>query len=259
VTDNQTKIINQLLAAIDSQKEVLDSRHPLTTEQVLRIKRVYDVDLTYNSNAIEGSTMTFNETKLVLNEGLTIGGKRLSEHLEIINHRDAIDFIEQVSSHQIGVSIKDIKDIHYLILKGIDNKYAGTFRDRPVGVRRSDGTIYHFTDPLLINDAIGIFINALKQNEQHPILRAATAHFDFVTIHPFIDGNGRTARLLMNLILLQYGYPPAIIRMVNKVNYILAIETAQNEHNLYDFYTVVANAVAESIASYLVMLDMDVI
>lgn len=250
--------INELLKQIDTKKSTLDSRRPLNNEQIARIKRIYDVDLTYNSNAIEGSTMTFNETKLVLNEGITIGGKRLNEHLEIINHKEAIDFIEEISNQQ-GISLRDIRNIHYLILKGIDNQYAGTYRDKPVGVRQSDGSIYHFTDPLFITEAMDKFINNTNSDNQHPIIKAAKAHYDFVTIHPFIDGNGRTVRLLMNLILLQHGYPPAIIRIKNRAEYITALENAQNSNNIDEFYRIVAMAVDESIDSYLLMLDMEVI
>lgn len=246
-----------LLKQIDAKKAVLDSKRPFNREQLSRIKRIFDVDLTYNSNAIEGSTMTFNETKLVLNEGLTIGGKKLNEHLEVINHKYAIDFIEELSKNKI-ITLRDIKDIHGLILRGIDDKYAGKFRDTLVGVRLSDGRIRNFTEPLLLDDAMREFIVSLDNNHQHPIIMAAQAHYEFVNIHPFIDGNGRTARLLMNLILLQSGYPPAIIRIANRAEYILALETAQNDNQLDKFYQVICQAVDESIDSYLLMLEQDV-
>lgn len=103
------------------------------------------------------------------------------------------------------------------------------------------------------------FINNLTNSQQHPIIKAAIAHYEFVTIHPFIDGNGLTARLLMNLMLLQYGYPPAIIRVTNRADYILALENAQSGNGLEDFYRVVINAVSESINSYLLMLEQIVI
>ena len=257
MSNNQENQLELLLAEIDAKKSILDGLRPFTTEQIMRIKRIYDVDLTYNSNAIEGSTMTFSETKLVLNEGLTIGGKKLNEHLEIINHKEAIDFIESLCNNR-DISLRDIKDIHSLILRGIDTKYAGIFRDKQVGVRKSDGSIYHFVEPLLVNDAMERFMDNLAHDQQHCVLKAAKAHFDLVTIHPFIDGNGRTARLLMNLILLQHGYPPAIKRVTNRVEYILAIEKAQNENNLQDFYMVVARAVKESINDYLQLLTMEI-
>lgn len=250
--------LSKLLELIDEKKQILDGRRPLSQEQLQQIKRIYDVDLTYNSNAIEGSTMTFNETKLVLNEGITIGGKKLNEHLEIINHKHAIDFVEELSSANT-ISIRDIKDIHMLILRGIDDPYAGKYRDKPVGVRQSDGGIYHFTDPLLISESMDKFIENLNWNNNHSVIRAAQGHYDFVTIHPFIDGNGRTARLLMNLILMQNGYPPAIIRITNRAEYILSLEKAQEQGGLNDFFLVIAKAVLESIDSYLLMLDEKII
>lgn len=249
--------ILNLIQVIDTNKQLLDSRRPFNANQLARIKRIFDVDLTYNSNAIEGSTMTFNETKLVLNEGLTIGGKKLNEHLEVINHKYAIDFIESISTNK-SISLRDIKDIHSLILRGIDDKYAGKFRDTLVGVRLSNGDIKNFTDPLLIDEEMNQFISNLANNQNHPIIKAAQAHYEFVTIHPFIDGNGRTARLLMNLILLQHGYPPAIIRVANRAQYILALEEAQDTNNLDPFYMVIINSVLDSINSYLIMLDQEI-
>jgi Fic family protein len=156
------------------------------------------------------------------------------------------------------ITLRDIKDIHGLVLRGIDDKYAGKFRDTLVGVRLSNGQIRNFTDPLLLDEAMDKFILNLNNTQEHPLIKAAQAHYDFVTIHPFIDGNGRTARLLMNLILLQHGYPPAIIRIANRANYILALESAQNGNKLDAFYPVVIEAVAESIESYLIMLDQEI-
>ena len=127
------------------------------------------------------------------------------------------------------------------------------------GVRLSDGRIRNFTEPLLLDEAMLEFIVNLSGNNEHPIIRAAQAHYEFVTIHPFIDGNGRTARLLMNLILLQSGYPPVIIRIANRAEYILALETAQNYNQLDKFYQVIINAVVESIDSYLIMLEQELI
>lgn len=250
--------IELLINKIDEKKSLIDSRRPLSTDQLDRIKKVFDVDFTYNSNAIEGSTLTFSETKIILNEGLTIGGKKMSEHLEAINHKEAIDFIEEISS-QNQITEKTVKDLHFIILKGIDSKYAGVYRDRPVGVQKSDGSIHHFCDPIKIHDEMISFINKINENKDHSIIKSAIAHLEFVSIHPFIDGNGRTARLLMNLILLNAGYPPAIIKMSNRADYILSIEKAQNEGDVEDFYKVICEALLESIDRYIELLDIEII
>jgi len=251
----------KLLQVTSDKKLQLDNLRPLSKEQLKNLKQVYDIDLTYNSNAIEGSTLTYSETKLILNEGLTIGGKKMNEHLEVINHKDALDFIESISHiNSNEITLKDIKDIHYLILKAISTADAGKYRVKQVGVRKSDGSIYHFTEPLKVNDAMNDFISWLQNNKEDldPIILAAQVHYRFVTIHPFIDGNGRTARLLMNLILIQNGYPPAVIKVSNRVEYIQAIEKAQNENILDDFYMVIAKAVDESLDTYLNILNNDI-
>lgn len=248
------------LNIIDTKKSKLESMRPLSKVQLKNLKQLYDVELTYNSNAIEGSTLSYSETKLILNEGLTIGGKKVSEHLEAINHKEALDFIESLSHLKSNeITLKDIRDIHYLILKGIATQDAGVYRTKPVGVRKSNGEIFHFTNPLKVQEAMESFVMWLKNEEGlHPVILSALVHYKFVSIHPFIDGNGRTARLLMNLILLQNSYPPAIIRVQDRVAYIQAIEKAQNEDNVEDFYEVIASAVEKSLDTYLEILSSDV-
>jgi len=218
--------ITYLLNQINIKKDRLDKLRPLSVWQVKNLKAFIDVDYTYNSNAIEGNTLTYSETKLVLNEGLTIGGKSLNEHLEVINHKEAIDFIEELSS-DINFTLKDIKDIHSIILRGIDNPNAGRFRDIEVGVRKSSGEIQKFCSPLKIDENMRDFILWLEENRLDIPIKASLAHLKFVSIHPFTDGNGRTARLLMNLILLQNQYPITIIELKNRVEYIKAIESYQ--------------------------------
>ncbi len=252
--------IKTLLNQIDTKKQKLDTLRPLNNKQLQNLKKIFDTDLTYNSNAIEGSTLSFAETKLILSEGITIGGKKLSEHLEVINHKEALDFIESLS-HLLPeqLSLKDILDIHFLILKGINTKDAGIYRIKPVGVQKSDGNIYQFTEPLKIKDEMDSFMQWLHEcSDLHPVVFASEVHYRFVSIHPFVDGNGRTARLLMNLILLQYGYPAAVMKMTNRAEYILSIEKAQDDSSMDDFYQVVANAVDESLDTYLDILQQDI-
>jgi len=257
--------MQDLLDHVHQKKETLDALRPLSPSQVKNLKNLYDIQLTYHSNAIEGSTLTYSETKLILNEGITIGGKSMHEHLEAINHKEAIDFIEELASIDTKeITLSDIKNIHHLVLKGIDNKNAGAYRVQSVGVVKSDGEIHRFTEPLKIEEAMNGLIEWLHvQTINEPILLAALVHLKFVSIHPFIDGNGRTARLLMNLILLQNGYPPAIIKVSNRAEYIQTIESYQQstDKDHGNFYDVILRSVYESLELYLRILtdDMEVI
>jgi Fic family protein len=159
------------------------------------------------------------------------------------------------------ITLVDIKNIHQLVLKGIDNKNAGAYRKQNVGVVKSDGEIHNFAEPLKLEEKMEEFIEWLHvQTINEPILLSALVHLKFVSIHPFIDGNGRTARLLMNLILLQNGYPQAIIKVSNRAQYIQAIEkyqqSTQNEYN--DFYDVILNSVNDSLDLYSTILTNDI-
>jgi len=254
--------MQDLLEQIHQKKEKLDTFRPLSPAQVKNLKNVYDIQLTYNSNAIEGSTLTYSETKLILNEGITIGGKSMNEHLETINHQEAISFIEELANINTNeITLEDIKNIHHLILKGINNKNAGAYRIQNVGVVKSDGEIHSFTEPLKIEEEMNTFIEWLhSQTIQEPILLASLVHLKFVSIHPFIDGNGRAARLLMNLVLLQNTYPQAIIKVINRAEYIQAVEKYQqsssNEYN--DFYNVVLKSINDSLDLYSKIVTDDI-
>jgi len=254
--------MQNLLDEINQKKEQLDKLRPLSKAQVKNLKDVYDIQLTYNSNAIEGSTLTYSETKLILNEGITIGGKSMNEHLETINHQEAISFIEDIAKTKTkDITLADIRNIHYLILKGIDNKNAGSYRTQNVGVVKSDGSIYNFAEPLKIDEKMNEFIDWLhSQTIEEPILLASLVHLKFVSIHPFIDGNGRTARLLMNLVLLQNDYPQAIIKVSNRAEYIQAVEKYQQSSNndYNDFYKVILQSVNDSLDLYSTILTNDI-
>ena len=254
--------MQELLNQIHQKKEQLNKLRPLSDAQVKNLKNVYDLQLTYNSNAIEGSTLTYSETKLILNEGITIGGKSMNEHLEAINHKEAISFIEEIANiNTKEITLTDIKNIHHLVLKGIDNKNAGAYRTQNVGVVKSDGEIHSFAEPLKIEEEMNEFIEWLdSQTIEEPILLAALVHLKFVSIHPFIDGNGRTARLLMNLVLLQNGYPQAIIKVSNRAEYIQAIEKYQqsSDNDYSDFYRVVLQSVNDSLDLYSKIVTDDI-
>jgi Fic family protein len=244
---------NERLEYIDSLKKELDGLRPLSRELAMGLKQLFDVDFTYNSMAIEGNTFSFQETKILLLEGITIGGKSMREHLEIVNHKEAIDYIEELA-HKKTEELRrtDIFNIHSIILQGIDPKNAGKYRDVPVYVNLKDGERHVFCDPLRIVDEMNMFFDWLfLSKKEHPVIIAAEAHTRFVSIHPFIDGNGRTARLIMNLILIQSGYTPAIIQNKERINYLDAIESWQQDNNKEKFYEIIARYEKESLEKYL--------
>jgi Fic family protein len=241
------------LEYIDKLKKELDGHRPFSKEAARGLKQLFDVDFTYNSTAIEGNTFSFQETKILLLEGITIGGKTMREHLEIINHKAAIDYIEELSRKKTEeLRRTDIFTIHSIVLQGIDPKNAGKYRDVPVYVNLRDGTKHIFCDPVRIPDEMDIFFDWLfSSKKEHPVIVAAEAHAKLASIHPFIDGNGRTARLIMNLLLIQNGYTPVIIQNKKRIHYLDAIENWQQNNNKEEFYEIILEYEKESLETYL--------
>jgi Fic family protein len=233
-------------------KNELDQYRPLPPEAVKNLQDVYRVEWTYNSNAIEGNTLSLVETKIVLEEGLTIGGKRLREHLEVINHSEAISFVEEQVLNEQELNEAVLKNIHYLVLKNIDNKNAGTYRSINVGISGSNHTPPHF---LQVSDVMKQLFAWYEENKKrlHPVELAALFHFKFVFTHPFADGNGRTARLLLNLILMQHGYPPVIIKAdpQDRLDYYIALEKASVENNTDPFIQLIVKCAEQSLNRYI--------
>ncbi len=233
----------------DKKKELLDSKRPLPEYTVKSIRENTLLEWTYNTNAIEGNTLTLLETKVVL-EGITVGGKSLREHLEVINHRDAILYVEEIIKNVEHISEWQIKNIHRLILKGIDDSYAGRYRDQQVII---SGAKHIPPEPLLIKEQMEGLIGWYEAEgiALHPIARAAILHISFVGIHPFIDGNGRTARLLLNLELMKSGYPAVVIRNENRLAYYTALDKAHTTGDKEDFIRIVEAEVDRSLDIYL--------
>lgn len=244
--------MDDLLNRIKQKKQRLDALQPLPVPQLKNLDEWYRVELTYTSNAIEGNTLSRRETALVVDKGLTIQGKSLVEHLEAVNHAEAVDFIRELATKTKPKDItkNTILDIHRLILKRIDDNNAGVLRSVPV---RVSGSRTVFPNYLRVPEMVDEFIPELHKtaSKQHPLYTAAFAHYQLVSIHPFVDGNGRTARLLMNLILQQSGYPPAIIRKEDRLKYIEALEQAQTGGSTDAFYALVYEAVDRSLDIYL--------
>lgn len=240
-----------MLKNIDNKRELLDKKRPLSRDALENLKKYFDVDLTYNSNAIEGNTLTITETKVILEDGLTIGkGKSLKEHLEVINHKEAIDYVEDIVSKDLDISERVVKDLHYIILKSIDGKYAEEYRQSNVII---SGSKHKPVEHFLVKEHMTALIEwyNCSKDKKHPIELATEFHFRYVYIHPFIDGNGRTARLLMNLILMRNGYPITVIRNEDRYEYMKALELASVEGNLDAFIKIIAEAVDRSLDMYL--------
>lgn len=238
------------LTTLTRKKKELDGYRPLPPALVRNLDDWFRVELTYTSNAIEGNTLTRRETAIVLEKGLTVGGKTLREHLEATNHSQAIDAVNaligkkpsQLTSHHLLA-------IHALILRGIDDLNAGRYRNIPV---RISGSAVVMPNPVKVPDLMEEFFRWLTaRSSLHPVAFATEAHYRLVTIHPFVDGNGRTARLLMNLLLLMRGYPAAIIRTRDRLAYIGSLERAQLGGSRSDFDTLVAKAAERSLDIYL--------
>lgn len=240
-------------SVIDSLKESIDGHRPFSKGLIDSLREKLIVEWTYNSNAIEGNTLTLSETKVVL-EGITIGGKSLTEHLEAINHREAIYFIEELIASQAPLSEWNIKNIHALILKEIDHDNAGKYRNENVvisGAKHIPPKFYEISD--LMQRLAAEYQNEWKNF--HPVVRAAFLHGEFVKIHPFIDGNGRTARLLLNFELMKNGYPPVIIKSEARAGYYDALDLAHTTMNYASFIELISKLELESEKMWLSLLE----
>jgi Fic family protein len=244
--------LEALLVTLSELQQQWQAQKPLESSQLQKLQSYFNLAYTYESNRIEGNTLSLQETNLVVNEGITVGGKTLQEHLEAINHQEAIHFIEQLVVNIQTFNKSVLLQLHQLILMGIDTKNAGVFRTVEV---RIPGSKHLPPSPLLLNDLmVGYFeFYELNKRTMHPVLLAAEMHERLVTIHPFIDGNGRTARLVMNLILLQNGYTLVNIKgnLKNRLKYYQALEQVQLNHEHTEFYKLILSSAEKSLLQHL--------
>ena len=229
---------------LDQLKEKLNHLRQNSGEKVAK---AFDIEYTYESNKIEGNTLTLQETALVVEKGLTIGGKSLNEHLEAVNHSQAIDFIMEIAQNEEPITEHNLLQIHSLILQGIDNKNAGKYRNVQVLI---SGAKHVPPQPFLVPKQMEDLFIWYNENKDHlhPVELSAEMHERLVTIHPFIDGNGRISRLLMNLILIQNGFPIAILKgdAESRMKYYGTLETAQIENNKQPFLDFIAENIEET-------------
>ncbi|CBL46692.1 Filamentation induced by cAMP protein Fic [gamma proteobacterium HdN1] len=238
----------QRFSQIDRLKAKLDSYRPLSAAVLANLHENLVLNWTYHSNAIEGNTLTLKETKVAL-EGITVGGKTLREHFEVINHREAILFLEEQVQNKTPISEWLIKSLHQLVLKNIDNDNAGQYRRNNVIISGAEHTP---TDAVQVPEQMQQFVAWATQQAPnlHPVEAAARIHGELVKIHPFIDGNGRTSRLLMNLVMMQAGLPATVITVEQRLDYYQALDTAHITGDYQPFIELVCQAATKSFAPY---------
>lgn len=241
-----------LLKRIDQVKKVIDSKRPLTPQEVKELDNYFRIGTTYSSNALEGNTLTLSETKVIIEDGLTVGGKSLRECWEATGHAKAYDWmLSMARSENLVITEAVIQKLHYLFYSGIDADQAGRYRNHQVFIT---GTDYLPPTPEEVPKQMKMFVQSLqeKKGKLHPVELAAYAHRRLVDIHPFADGNGRTARLLMNMILINQGFCVISIPPILRLDYINALHAAQRKKDPTDesFLTLICECEIEAQKDY---------
>jgi Fic family protein len=244
----QKGITQEVQSRIVHKKAKLDEARPLPAIVASRIASDLALEWTYHSNSIEGNTLNLAETRVVLEQGLTIGGKTLREHFETINHHRAIAHLEEIVRQGSPIQVSDILDLHHMVMQQIDQDFAGRIRN---GYVRITGANFQPPRPELCAELLDQMIeDYIHEPVIDPIQQAAVLHHRLVWIHPFFDGNGRTARLVMNLSLMKAGYPPAIILQQDRKKYYDALNKA-NKGDYQKLELLVYQAVERSLHIYL--------
>ncbi len=246
--------MNELLqASIAEKKKRLDACRPLSPKALFNLEHYYDIELTYTSNAIEGNTLSAVETTLVIEKGMTVSGKPLKDHLEALDHYDAIRYVRELAREQTPITESDVRNLHKLVMQRSAPDIAGQYADLPRYVRTETGR-YSFPSPAeilpLMRDFAGWLAAAPATAET-----AFEAHRRLVNIHPFNDGNGRTARLLMNLVLIRGGYVPVAVRPEDRLEYIRSLQQDQAGQGPSDFNTLLYRRLDATLTDYLSVLQ----
>lgn len=247
--------IQKQLNDLDNLKDRWVQQKPLQGIQLTKLNEYFRIKNTFESNRIEGNTLTYQETELVVNQGLTIGGKPMKDHLEAINHAEAVSYIYDIVKGKHDFDKRTLSDVHRLILKSIDTKNAGRYRSVPV---RISGSEHLPPQPFLIEKLMeDYFLHYhMIKNSQHPVIVAAEMHERLVSIHPFIDGNGRTSRLMMNIILMKNGFPITYLKGddSSRLAYYQTLEKVQIDNDPIPFYQLIIDRVKASLEEHLEMV-----
>lgn len=249
--DGRYRSKESILLRIDKKKKELDGRRPLTDGEVARLNEEFIVEYTYNSNAIEGNTLTLRETDLVL-RGLTIDKKPLKDHMEAVGHKEAFEYVSELVKDNVPISENVIKQIHFLVLADKKDD-RGVYRRVPVRIM---GAQHEPVQPYLIEPKMEQLLLDFKESSEHIVTKLARFHIEFEGIHPFIDGNGRTGRLLVNLELMKAGYPPIDIKFTDRITYYNAFDEYHVKHNLSAMETLFARYVEARLDKYLKILQV---
>ena len=248
-SDGRFKSTESLLERIDRKKAELDTMRPLTAGEVARLTEEFTVEYTYNSNAIEGNTLTLRETDMVL-RGLTIDQKPLKDHMEAVGHKEAFDYVRELVQEKAPLSERVIQQIHYLVLADKKDD-RGVYRRVPVRIM---GAQHEPVQPYLIRPMMEQLLADFAASQEHIVTKLARFHIEFEGIHPFIDGNGRTGRMLVNLELMKAGYPPIDIKFTDRIAYYDAFDEYHVKHNLSAMEKLFARYIDERLDGYLSML-----
>lgn len=249
-TDGRYKSKENVLLQIDEKRKKLDSCRPLTKSEIERLNKEFVIEYTYNSNAIEGNALTLRETDLVL-QGLTIGEKPLKDHMEAVGHKEAFEFVSELVKTNVPLSESVIKQVHYLVLADKEDG-RGVYRRIPVRIM---GAHHEPVQPYLIVPKMEELLQSYAKSNEHIVTKLAKFHIEFEAIHPFIDGNGRTGRLLVNLELTKAGYPPIDIKFSDRVAYYNAFDEYHVKHNLSAMESLFAGYLNARLDAYLKMLQ----
>ena len=241
-----------ILADIEAKKARLSEMRPLTAGEVERLREEFMIEFTYNSNAIEGNTLTLKETAMAL-EGMTIDQKPLKDHLEAVGHRDAFLYVQDIATKDMPISESVIKNIHSLVLINRPED-KGVYRRIPVRIM---GAYTEPLQPYMVQPAMeGLLIENNKRAETMNIIeRIARFHLEFEGIHPFIDGNGRTGRLIMNLDLIRNGYPPINVKFTDRKRYYEAFDAYYRDNDATKMTALIAEYVNERLDEYMAILE----
>ncbi len=243
--------MNELLTAIAIKKKQLDALRPLSRAALLALQKSYDVDLTYTSNAIEGNTLTLRETAELIEHGITVGGKPLRDHLEAIDHYEAVLWMRELAAKATPIIENTVCELHRRLVSRSQPEIGGVYSALP---RRIAGSPVVFPNAVKIPELMRAYGEWISQATSEPVT-SFEAHYRLVAIHPFADGNGRTARLVMNVLLLRGGYPPVAVRPEDRKAYLDTLEHASMKEDLTPFLSFMHQRLDVTLGEYLAALQ----